>query len=93
MLHVSQPIAVLPNRRVCALLAVALLGAASVSSTARLFTRPGAPPVRARMGGRQRDLAAFVEALATPHRVQDVSLDEEVLERAGRGALGAPAGP
>jgi outer membrane receptor protein involved in Fe transport len=31
------------------------------------FTRPGAPPVRTRAGGRQRALAAFVEALASPH--------------------------
>jgi iron complex outermembrane recepter protein len=31
------------------------------------FTRPGAPPVSTRMGGRQRDLAAFVEGLASPH--------------------------
>lgn len=31
------------------------------------FTRPGAPPTRARTGGRQRDLAGFVEALLSPH--------------------------
>jgi outer membrane receptor protein involved in Fe transport len=40
---------------------------ASGTSEEDVFTRPGAPPVRARMGGRQRDLAAFFEALASPH--------------------------
>lgn len=39
----------------------------SGASEEDVFTRPGAPPTHARTGGRQRDLAAFVEALSTPH--------------------------
>jgi outer membrane receptor protein involved in Fe transport len=51
---------------------LALAGGASMRlvsgvSEEDAFTRPGAPPVRSRAGGRQRALAAFVEALASPH--------------------------
>ncbi|HVR70113.1 MAG TPA: TonB-dependent receptor [Vicinamibacteria bacterium] len=51
---------------------VVVAGGASVRRVSGLseedaFTRPGAPPVRTRAGGRQRDLAAFLEAMARPH--------------------------
>jgi outer membrane receptor protein involved in Fe transport len=39
----------------------------SGTSEESVFTRPGAPPTRADSGGRQRDLGAFLEALASPH--------------------------
>jgi outer membrane receptor protein involved in Fe transport len=39
----------------------------SGTSEEEAFTRPGAPPTRSRAGGTQRDLAAFAEALASPH--------------------------